>query len=221
MPTAAAALLDRLGRPGAIHLGAVGPAVERLPTGLPPLDAVLGGGLPRGRITELAGGRSAGRTGLACRIAASATATGAIIAWVDTDDTLDPEAAAAAGLVLDRTLWVRPRTPEDASRAAELLLAAGGFGLVILDQTKTRTALPWPRLARAAEQTRSTLLFLTLHRQAGSYAALGLELTARQAKWTRGPGDLVLLDGITSEVTVARNRIGRPGHTLTVRQACA
>jgi hypothetical protein len=220
MPTAAAALLDRLGRPGAIHLGAVGPALERLPTGLPPLDAVLSGGLPRGKITELAGGRSAGRTGLACRIAASATATGAIVAWVDADDTLDPEAAAAAGLVLDRTLWVRPRTPEDASRAAELLLAAGGFGLVILDQPRT-AALPWPRLARAAEQTRSTLLFLTLHRQAGSYAALGLELTARRATWKRGPGDLVLLDGITSEVTVARSRIGRSGHSLTVRQACA
>jgi hypothetical protein len=219
MPTAAA-LLDRLGRPGAIHLGAVGPAVERLPTGLPPLDAVLNGGLPRGKITELAGGRSAGRTGLACRIAASATAKGEIIAWVDTDDILDPEAAAAAGLVLDRTLWVRPRSPDDASRAAELLLAAGGFGIVILDRPKA-TTIPWPRLARAAEQTRSTLLFLTLHRQAGSYAALGLELTARQAKWKRGPGDFVLLDGITSEVTIARNRIGRPGHTLTVRQACA
>jgi len=217
----AAALLDRLGRPGAIHLGTVGPALERLPTGLPPLDAVLTGGLPRGRITELAGGRSSGRTGLACRIAASATATGEIIAWVDADDTLDPEAAATAGLVLDRTLWVRPRTPDDAARAAELLLAAGGFGLVVLDLAATKAPIPWPRLARAAEQTRSTLLFLTLHRQAGTYAALGLELTARQAKWKRGPGDLVLLDGITSEVTVARSRIGRPGHTLTVRQACA
>jgi len=220
MSTAAAALLDRLGRPGAIHLGTVGSAPERLGTGLPPLDAVLTGGLPRSKITELAGGRSAGRTGLACRIAASATAKGEIVAWVDTDDTLDPEAAAAAGLVLDRTLWVRPRTADDAGRAAELLLAAGGFGLVILDQPKNAT-LPWPRLARAAEQTRSTLLFLTLHRQAGTYAALGLELTARHSKWKRGPGDLVLLDGITSEVTVARSRIGRPGHTLTVRQACA
>src|SRR5439155_3765933 len=57
----AAALLDRLGRPGDIHLGSARPGrVARLPTGLAALDAALGGGLPRGRVTELAGAPSTG-----------------------------------------------------------------------------------------------------------------------------------------------------------------
>src|SRR5438876_12113947 len=78
----AAALLDRLGRPGDIHLGSARPGrVARLPTGLAALDAALGGGLPRGRVTELAGAPSMGRTGLACAIAAAATRAGETIAW--------------------------------------------------------------------------------------------------------------------------------------------
>src|SRR2546427_11153446 len=93
----AAALLDSLGRPGGVRLGAAHPeTVPRLATGLASLDAVLGGGLPRGRITELAGPRSAGRTGLACAVAARATRAGETIAWVHPEDALHPGAAAAA-----------------------------------------------------------------------------------------------------------------------------
>src|SRR4029453_14213867 len=132
--SAAAALLDRLGRPGAVRLGGTASVPQlRLATGLPALDAAIEGGLPRGRVTELVGMRSAGRTGLACRIAASATRAGETIAWVDPEDALDPAAAGAAGVALPRTLWVRPRDVPDALRAAEILLGAGGFGLVVLD----------------------------------------------------------------------------------------
>ena len=144
----AAALLDRLGRPGGVRLGAAHPeTVPRLATGLSALDAVLGGGIPRGRITELAGPRSAGRTGLAAAIAASATRAGETIAWVDPADALDPEAAAAADIALARLLWVRPRGMPDALRAAEILLAAGGFGLVLLDVNSASVdsgARAWP-----------------------------------------------------------------------------
>src|SRR5437773_10664675 len=153
----AAALLDRLGRPGGVRLGAAHPeTVPRLATGLSALDAVLGGGIPRGRITELAGPRSAGRTGLAAAIAASATRAGETIAWVDPADTLEPEAAAAAGIALTRLLWVRPRGVSDAFRASEILLGAGGLGLVVLDVDAPRAgAGVWPRLARAAARTGS------------------------------------------------------------------
>src|SRR2546430_14304978 len=124
--SAAVALLDRLGRPGDIRLGSTRPeTVARLPTGLAVLDEALGGGLPRGRITELAGAPSAGRTGLACAIAASATRVGETIAWVDPADALEPEAAAAAGIALARPLWVRPRSVTHASRAAAPLLRPG------------------------------------------------------------------------------------------------
>src|SRR5689334_18049342 len=108
--SAAHALLDRLGRPGDVRLGSARPAaIPRLATGLAVLDDALDGGLPRGRLTELAGARSSGRTGLACAIAATATRVGETIAWIDPADALEAEAAGAAGVALDRTLWVRPR----------------------------------------------------------------------------------------------------------------
>ena len=219
----AAALLDRLGRPGGVRLGAAHPeTAPRLATGLSALDAVLGGGIPRGRITELAGPRSAGRTGLAAAIAASATRAGETIAWVDPEDALDPEAAAAAGIALARLLWVRPRGMPDALRAAEILLGAGGFGLVLLDVDPVNaSARAWPRLARAAERTRSALLVVAPRRAAGTFAAVGLELGARRVRWTGGPGRLVLLEGIEASLTVARSRLGRLGQSLVVRQACA
>lgn len=222
--SAAAALLDRLGRPGGVRLGSARtePA-SRLSTGLPELDGVLDGGLPRGRVSELAGPRSTGRTGLACAIAASATRSGETIAWVDPENSLDPEAVAAAGVVLGRTLWVRPRGVPDALRAVEVLLRAGGFGLVVLDlgDGGERHVRLTPRLQQAAEQTRTTLLIAATRRVAGTFAALGLEIAGRRVRWSRGPGRLTLLDGIDAHVTVVRNRTGRPGGTLTVRQACA
>jgi RecA/RadA recombinase len=235
--SAAAALLDRLGRPGTVRLGSTTTGrAACLTTGLAPLDAALEGGLQRGRVTELAGARSAGRTGLACCIAASATSAGETIAWIDPDDTLDPDAATAAGVALARTLWVRPRDVADACSAAEILLGAGGFGLVVLD-LGSQPCLPatpagrraprlpgptsWIRLARAAERTRSTLLVLATASQTGACAALRLELTEPRARWSGGPGRRVLLDGITARLTVARSRGGGAGRTLVVRQACA
>ena len=224
--SAATALLDRLGRPGTVRLGTTTAGRDtRLTTGLPPLDAILEGGLPRGRVTELAGTRSAGRTGLACHIAASATNAGETIAWVDPDDALDPEAATTAGVTLAHTLWVRPRDVAGAVGAAEILLGAGGFGLVVLDLgSRSGVAIrstSWMRLARAAERTRSTLLVLAAASQTGTCAALRLELTGPRARWSGGPGRRVLLDGVTARLTVARSRGGSAGRSLVVRQACA
>src|SRR5437867_9781302 len=173
--SAAAALLDRLGRPGDVRLGtAQGETIRRLPTGLAALDRTLGGGLPRGRVIELAGRRSTGRTGLACAIVAHATQAGETIAWIDVDDALEPETVAAAGVVLARLLWVRPRGVPDALRAAEILLGASGFGLVALrvrDATSPCPAPAWPRLARAAERSGTALLVIVPLRQDGSLAS--------------------------------------------------
>jgi hypothetical protein len=216
-----AALLDRLGRPGGVRLGSASPEpIARLSTGLALLDEALGGGLPRARLTELAGARSTGRTALACAIAASATRAGETIAWVDPGDALDPESAAGAGVALARTLWVRPRTVLDAFRAVEILLGAGGFGLVVLDVHEVREAA-LPRLVRTAERTRSTLLAVTPRRLVGTFAAVGLELGERRVRWSAGPGRLVLLEGIDARITIARSRVGHPGRTLVLRQACA
>jgi hypothetical protein len=222
--SAAAVLLARLGRRGGLRLG-VEPlgARHRLPVGLADLDRALGGGLPRGRVTELVGPRSTGRTGLAARIAASATCAGETIAWVDPADALDPEALATAGVRLDRTLWVRPRVPGDALRAAEVLLGAGGFGLVVLD-LDAAPRLPRGyalRLTRAAAATSSTLLLIAPAPVAGLGAALALATRGRRVRWSGGPGRLPLLDGIEAQLTVALSRVGPSGQALVVQQACA
>jgi hypothetical protein len=202
----------------------------RLPTGLASLDALSGGGLPRGRLTEIAGPRSAGRTALACTVAAAATRAGEVVAWVDPADALCPEAAAAAGLDLARTLWARPPGLLDALRAAEWVAGAGGFGLVVLDLAGeaprgTRADVDtarWLRLVRAAERTRTTLLVVAgAAPRAGSAAALGLALDAPRARWSGGPGRLVLLDGVRVQVTVARSRLGGVGRRTLVEPAVA
>jgi hypothetical protein len=220
----AATLLDRLGRPGDIRLG-LPPRGDHpvLPTGIEPLDRMLGGGLPRGRLIELAGRRSTGRTGLACAIAAHSTRHGEIVGWVDSTDVLDPESVVTTGIAPTRVLWIRPRSEHDGPKAAEYLLGAGGFGLVVLDlaEAAPHLRIPWPRLARTAARTRTTLLVLAPERRAGSYAALGLELSIRRAYWSRGPGRPSLLDGIAAALTIARNRVGASGRTLTMRHACA
>ena len=77
------------------------------PTGIAALDAALGGGLPLGAISELAGPECSGRTSLALSFVAGRTRAGQVCAWVDVSDTLHPESAAAAGVDLGRLLWIR------------------------------------------------------------------------------------------------------------------
>src|SRR5579871_1614741 len=122
-------------------------AIERASSGLMPLDARLGGGFPRGHVSELVGRRSSGRTSLLVQLVAAATTRGELVALVDTLDMFDVESAAAAGVDLDRLLWIRgfvgcgggacppgaERALEQALRAFSLVLQAGNFGLVAFD----------------------------------------------------------------------------------------
>lgn len=82
-------------------------ASARVATDLVALDRVLGGGLPRGQLSEMAGPRSSGRTTLLMQVLAAATHRGETAALVDTFDRLDVASAVAAGVDLDRLLWIR------------------------------------------------------------------------------------------------------------------
>ncbi|MGA2569807.1 MAG: recombinase RecA [Terracidiphilus sp.] len=88
-------------------------------TGIAAVDELLGngqpGGLPVGAISELTGAASSGRTSLALRFVAGRTAEGRACAWVDVDDALDPETAAANGVRLRQLLWVRCKSREQGS----------------------------------------------------------------------------------------------------------
>src|SRR5262249_39266420 len=82
-------------------------AAELQQCGVAELDAVLGGGFPRGSLVELCGSASSGRTSLALSLLAQATARQEACAFVDVSDSLDPVSLAAAGVDLPRVLWVR------------------------------------------------------------------------------------------------------------------
>jgi len=115
-----------------------------LPTGLPPLDRLLGGGLPEGRVVELGQAKGAHASALALQMLAQATSTGRSAAWVDRTDAFDPRGAAEAGADLERLLWCRPSSVKDAIRAADVLLSSGAFSLVVLDLARPPTP-PAPR----------------------------------------------------------------------------
>src|SRR6184192_3807091 len=170
------------------------------PTGLPDLDARLGGGFPRGQLSEIVGPRSSGRTSLLLQLVADATARGELVAVIDALDTLDVESAAAAGVDLARLLWVRghvvcnpglcgdlnQRALEQAIRAFTLVLQAGNFGLVVLDVAEAPLPalrrLPfttWLRLQRMVEGTQTAALLVGPQPMARSSAGLTLQLGAR------------------------------------------
>src|SRR5215469_1483405 len=84
-----------------------GAAAELQPSGVAELDAVLGGGFPRGSLVELCGGAGSGRTSLAFSLLAQSTERQEACAFVDVSDSLDPLSLAAAGVELSRLLWIR------------------------------------------------------------------------------------------------------------------
>jgi len=108
-------------------------ARARLTSGVEALDGLLGGGWPQGKVGELVGPASSGRSAAAAATVAAATARGEVAAWLDAADAFDPASAAAAGVDLGRVLWVRPRDAGETVRAAELVLETGGFTVVVLD----------------------------------------------------------------------------------------
>ncbi len=163
------------------------------PTGYPDLDAMLGGGLRRGHLSEIAGAPSTGRATLVASVLAAATARGEVAALVDTCDSFDPPTTASHGVDLTRVLWVRETG--DASRALNafsLILQAGGFGIVVLDLADAPPATvrrfpwtTWMRVARMVEGSDTAALLVASDRIArspgGATIALAASATSRWA----------------------------------------
>ncbi len=190
-------------------------------TGITSLDAHLGGGFPRGQVSELIGPRSSGRTSLLLQALAAATARGELTAVVDVLDMFDVESAAAAGVDLTRLLWIRghvvmnpgmcrdlnQRAIEQTLRAFALVLQAGNFGLVVLDAADAPAdairRLPfttWLRLQRMVEGSTTACLLIGAEPMARSAAGLTLRM---------GIGQTVIGDqglGIGGRQTVIRDQ---------------
>ncbi|MGA2133209.1 MAG: hypothetical protein ABSH50_13015, partial [Bryobacteraceae bacterium] len=179
-------------------------AAEVCPAGVAEVDA-LTGGLPQGCLTEICGPASSGRTSLMFAAMASAGGRGSVCALVDAGDAFDPVSAVAAGVRLERLLWVRcGGNAEHALKAADLLVQGGGFGLVVMDLADTPLAIArrisltsWFRLRRAVEHTPAVLLVVDRQPLAKTCASLVLEMRRERVAWSGAPGCSRLLRGIT------------------------
>ena len=199
------------------------------------IDRCLHGGLPRGQLSEIAGPSSSGRTTLLLQLAAAATARGEIVALVDTLDRLDVASAAAAGVDLERLLWIRgheisrPQGPSQsdsswgqrpgplglldrALKALNLVLQAGGFGVVAIDladvPSSTLKQIPfttWMRVQRVIEGSDTACVLLTPEPLARSAGGLTMSL-AGQTTWVGESRQSRRLAGLDVHVRVVSPR---------------
>jgi recombination protein RecA len=108
--------------------------VEVIPTGSIALDVALGiGGLPRGRIIEIYGPESSGKTTVALHAVANAQAAGGIAAFIDAEHALDPDYAKALGVDTDSLLVSQPDTGEQALEIMDMLIRSGAIDIVVVD----------------------------------------------------------------------------------------
>ena len=108
--------------------------VEVIPTGSIALDVALGlGGLPRGRIVEIYGPESSGKTTVALHAVANAQKAGGIAAFIDTEHALDPDYAKRLGVDTDAMLVSQPDTGEQALEIADMLIRSGALDVIVID----------------------------------------------------------------------------------------
>ena len=114
--------------------------VEAIPTGSLALDAALGiGGVPKGRIIEIYGPESSGKTTLALHIVAQAQKRGGEVAFVDAEHALDPDYAARIGVDIDSMLVSQPDTGEQALEITDALVRSGAVDVVVVDSVAALT----------------------------------------------------------------------------------
>lgn len=114
--------------------------IEVIPTGSVALDVALGiGGLPRGRIVEIYGPESSGKTTVALHVIANAQKEGGICAFIDAEHALDPVYAAALGVDTDALLVSQPDNGEQALEIADMLIRSGALSLIVVDSVAALT----------------------------------------------------------------------------------
>jgi len=135
LDTALAQIERQFGRGAIMRLGDDTRApVEVIPTGSIALDAALGiGGLPRGRVVEIYGPESSGKTTLALHAVANAQKAGGIAAFIDAEHALDPDYAKKLGVDTDGLLVSQPDTGEQALEIADMLIRSGAVDVIVID----------------------------------------------------------------------------------------
>jgi recombination protein RecA len=115
-------------------------AIAAIPTGALPLDIALGvGGVPRGRVVEIFGPESSGKSTLAMHIVAEAQRNGGICAYVDAEHAMDPVYAKAIGVDTDNLLISQPDTGEQALEIVDMLVRSGALDVIVIDSVAALT----------------------------------------------------------------------------------
>jgi recombination protein RecA len=115
-------------------------AIEAIPTGALSLDLALGiGGLPRGRIVEIYGPESSGKSTLAMHVVAEAQRNGGICAYIDAEHAMDPVYAKAIGVNVDDLLISQPDTGEQALEISDMLIRSGALDVLVIDSVAALT----------------------------------------------------------------------------------
>lgn len=114
--------------------------IESIPTGALALDLALGiGGLPRGRVTEIYGPESSGKTTLATHVVAEAQRNGGVCAYIDAEHAMDPVYAKAIGVDIDELLISQPDTGEQALEITDMLVRSGALDVIVIDSVAALT----------------------------------------------------------------------------------
>jgi recombination protein RecA len=131
---AVAAIEKKFGKGSIMKMGdSAHVPVAMVPTGIPSLDIALGGGIPRGRLIEIFGPESSGKTTLASHIVAKFQKAGGLAAYIDAEHAFDPEYAAKLGVDIDNLLMSQPDTGEQALEICETLVRSNAVDIVAID----------------------------------------------------------------------------------------
>ena len=141
LDTALTAIEKQFGKGSIMRLGEnVHMQIDSIPTGALALDLALGiGGLPRGRIVEIYGPESSGKSTLATHVVAEAQRNGGICAYIDAEHAMDPVYAAAIGVNVDDLLISQPDTGEQALEIADMLIRSGALDVLVIDSVAALT----------------------------------------------------------------------------------
>ena len=147
LDTALAQIERQFGKGSVMRLGEEGrPPIDVIPTGSIALDVALGiGGLPRGRVVEVYGPESSGKTTVALHAIANAQKAGGICAFIDAEHALDPEYAKKLGVDIDALLVSQPDTGEQALEITDMLIRSGAIDLIVIDSVAALVPAPKSR----------------------------------------------------------------------------
>ena len=195
-------------------------------TGIPSLDRVLGPiGFPHGRLTEIFGDISSGKTTLAYALLAACTRRGDIGAYVDSEHCLFAPAAEAAGISLDRLIVVRPKTDPQLRRAADAIVRSGACAVVVLDGASASALQTHhcARLVAQAEKNNTTLVVLSHgdSQPLASFASLRVRARGLSPLWQTGSDGGGRLSGYSITLDVAKSRVGSPLASATFETCMA